>query len=161
MQPYLQTQFQDMYNLLNEGNYVGIHVRGSDRVFNRNESYEDFLAVQTDRINKILMKVPGESAILIASDNQDILKRFVDNRKIFSASIAYHLYKKGISLPASESSCFCKSKNFWMQLGYEREQVSGNALLDFYLLVKSKKFYASEYGGWTGIINELRKIQVE
>ena len=161
MQPYLQTQFQDMYNLLNKGNYVGIHVRGSDRIFNKNESYEDFLAVQVGRINKILIEVPDESAILIASDNQDILKRFVDNRKIFSASIAYHLYKKGISLPASESSCFCKSKNFWMELGYEREQVSGNALLDFYLLAKSRKFYASEYSGWAGMINKLMKAQAE
>jgi hypothetical protein len=136
-------------NELDCGNYTAIHVRGGDQIRNKyNSDYEKFLKLHCERIDDIVLNTNNK--ILLCTDSQDIVMKYVDNKKIYSKSLVYDLHKENIVIP---NDCAIHSK-----LPHIGERVDLSAIIDFYLLFFSKKLYADvNNSGYAQVATKLNK----
>ena len=141
---------------LNDGNYIGVHFRGSDMCKHKNISKESFL----EQCDKTIQRVKNEnktSIILLASDNQEVLTKYVDNKHIFTYSLPYELYKKGVILDF-KTRLHCNNIDF-LQNKFVIEDVCSNSALDFYLLINSKKFYPCGHSSFGWMVRAFHRFK--
>jgi hypothetical protein len=150
-----QRCLNEKISALNNGKYIALQFRGSDVCRNKQISREDFLSFCDQKINE-KKKANPNVVILLASDNQDVLIKHVDNKHIFTNSIAYELYKKDILLDFHQT-LHTPNKSFANEL-FTCEQICANAALDLFLLAYSKKLFAdtkSGFGQWAVMLNKF------
>ena len=124
-------------NLLDCGHYTAIHVRGSDQIGRKfNLDYEKFLKFHFKRIDDIILNTNNK--ILLCSDNQDIVMKYVDNKKIFSTSLVYDLYNESVII---KPECALHSGLIYQQPHMD-ERVDLSATIDLFLLIFSNELYA-------------------
>lgn len=155
LKPHISKQLLDIIkNELDCGDYTVIHVRGGDQIKNKyNSNFEKFLETNCKRIDDIILK--SNNKILLCTDNQDLVKKYVDNRTIFSKSLVYELYKENVYV---DSSCAVHSQllSTYSHLTY-RSNLS--AVIDLYLLIFCKTLYAdSPNSGYAQLATKLNRI---
>ena len=140
LKPHIKQHIQKLYLKINEGNYFSIHVRGADRIKLNYSSSEEFYKFQEERVNCIIKSHPS-TVFLLCSDNQRMLKQFVDNKQIFSESFLY----KTTNLIPEESKIH----------SYDTESKFLETIYDFYLLLLSKKIFFDTKSGFSQTVNFL------
>lgn len=140
LKSHVKQHIQKLHLKINKGNYFSIHVRGSDRIKLNYDSSEEFYKLQEERINSIIKSHPS-TVFLLCSDNQRILKQFVDNKQIFSESF---LYKTTDFIPeVSKMHCYTTESKFL------------ETIYDFYLLLLGKKIFTDIKSGFSQTIGFL------
>lgn len=139
-------KFKCNYLSLNEGNYAAIHVRGSDRIEGKYASYSCFLEEKTKNIEKQIEEHKNKNLItLLCSDNQDILRVFVNNKSVFSFSLPYELHQKNINFPHTDT--LHKNHNKYFKY-FNDFDLNSNAAIDLYLLIHAKVLHADLNSGF-------------
>ncbi len=157
--PICLKMLQNSYTELDNGNYATIHVRGSCVIKNKHKGdYNCFMKRQTDRIENAIKEIPKYLKILLISDNQDVLLKYVDNKRVFTTSIAFKMYERGITLPP-EIKLHGLDKNFY-QNSFTNFDVDFSGVMDLFLMAHSKMIYPDqEYSGYAqtgkGLYNTL------
>ena len=138
-QPCL-SKFTRVYKSFNNGEYAVIHVRGGDMLQNKyNNDYNSFLLINQERINKAIENIPSSLKVLLVSDDQEILVKNVDNKRVFSTSIALNLYKKNIIIP--KNIAMHSANKSYAQGAVSKFDICFNAVLDLFLMAHSKEIY--------------------
>lgn len=155
LKPHISKQLLDIIkNELDCGDYTVIHVRGGDQIKNKyNSNFEKFLETNCKRIDDIILK--SNNKILLCTDNQDLVKKYVDNKTIFSKSLVYELYKENVYVDSSVS--------LHTQLLGENPHLiyrsNLSAIIDLYLLIFCKTLYAdSPNSGYAQLATRLNRI---
>ena len=155
LKPHISKQLLDIIkNELDCGDYTVIHVRGGDQIKNKyNSNFEDFFETNCKRIDDIILKTNNK--ILLCTDNQDLVKKYVDNKTVFSKSLVYELYKENVHVDSSYS-IHSRLVNEQPHLTY-RSNLS--AVIDLYLLIFCKTLYAdSPNSGYAQLATRLNRI---
>lgn len=128
-----------------DNNYVAIHLRGSDKLAVCYSEFEHFEKRGIDLIEKA-RKEHSDKKILLCSDNQEFLVKYVDEKTIFSNSLPFLLAKDKKILPRDASVHGLMLTNSFNISG---EDVNINTLLDFYLMVLSTVLYYDNNSGYS------------
>ncbi len=139
---------------LNSRNYVAVQIRGSDICRNKNISQKELL-LYCEKTLDIVKEKHKDEVILLTSDNQDVLIKYVDNNQIFSYSLPYQLYKNNIKLNFDQR-LHCTNIEFTQGL-YDLEYICSDTALDFFLLINSTSLYADIKSGFGQVVNQLHK----
>lgn len=150
LQLHVFKKLKNYYTTLDAGNYIGIHFRGSDILKNKKINYEDFLSDASKKIEHIASD--NACKILLASDNQDIIVKYVDNEKIFSYSLVYTLFQKNVII---ENTQRLHCSDLTARTGVSEYEILENATVDKFLLAHSKKLYADLNSGYGQDANYL------
>lgn len=153
LKPNLLAIFKKKYDQLNNGKYTAAQFRGSDILKNKNITLEYFLAKCDDTIKNILSAT--DNIILLTSDNQDVLIKHVDNKRIFTTSISLNLHSKGIILPIHQK-LHDPDKAFTNNL-FTTFDVCFNSFLDYMLLVHSENLFADNNSGYGQTAHRIHK----
>jgi len=147
--------FEEAYNNLDKGKYATIHIRGSCIIKNKhNGDYSYFLERQEKRIQEAIKEIPQDLKILLISDNQDLLVKYVDETRVVSTSIPFKMYKQGVTLtPQTKLHCLNKS---YTQDKFTAFQIDFSGVLDLFLMAHGKLIYPdTEYSGYAQTGREL------
>lgn len=153
LKPTLLLNFKEKYAQLNNGQYTAVQFRGSDMFKNKNITLEYFLNKCDITIKKILSTT--DNIILLTSDNQDVLLKYVDNKRIFTTSIGLDLHNKGITLPIHQK-LHDANKSFTNNL-FTPFDVCFNSFLDFLLLVHGRNLFADNISGYGQTAHRIHK----
>jgi hypothetical protein len=153
LKPRLLSIFKEKYDWLNNGQYTAVQFRGSDMFKNKNITLEYFLNKCDITIKEILSMT--DNIILLTSDNQDVLLKYVDNKRVFTTSISLDLHDKGIALPIHQK-LHDANKSFTNNL-FTPFDVCFNSFLDFLLLVHSRNLFADNISGYGQTAHKIHK----
>jgi len=155
LQPIILEEISSFYSTLDNGNYTSVHFRGSDILKNKNIDYTDFLINSSKKIEDVIKN--SSNKILLTSDNQDIISKYVDEKKVFSYSLVYDLFKKGIIIDSHQRlhcSDICKKHSV------TEYDVLKSSVIDLFLMAHSKTLHADVISGFGQTANGLwRELQ--
>lgn len=140
LQPTAAALIKEKQEQIN-GPYVAVHIRGGDYVC-KYQSYEQFITENSRFLEKVILE-NSDKKILLCTDDQAILSKYVDNSKVFSFSINYELLQKKCVVPADKS--LHTSLHLLQDYNISNYDVCLSTFLDFYLLVYSSKLHTNQH----------------
>jgi len=152
LQPTILEEARHLYKKLDNGNYTSVHFRGSDILKNKKIDYTNFLNNSSKKIEDILKT--ANNKILLTSDNQDIMSKYVDNKKIFSYSLVYNLLQKNITLDKHQR---LHCSDISQKHPVTEYDVLKSSVIDLFLMTHSKTLYADVISGFGQTANGLHK----
>ena len=132
---------QKSYDELDKGEYIAIHCRGGDMIrLKYQEGFDMFFKTQILRIDNILKNQHSNIKVLLVSDNQEILQHYVDNKRVFSTSIALKLLNQNVVIPQLQA-LHSTDKSYTKNLATEFDMCL-SSVQDLFLMAHSKSLYS-------------------
>lgn len=145
---FFRNHIKSIISILDNGNYICLNFRMQEYIRTLfGDRAEQFYEKKFIEYSENIIKIANEnnSKILLCTDDVHLVKKFVDNKNIFSFGYAKHLVDSGMDLSKVD-----KNRGIHMDyhgvLGLSKRDICLYGFTDYILMSLSKILYPAEFG---------------
>lgn len=145
---FFRNHIKNLISILDDGNYICLNFRMQEYIKTiYGDRAQQFYEKKFLEYSEIIVKTMNEnnSKILLCTDDVHLVKKFVDNKHIFSFGYAKYLVDSGIDLNTIDKNRGIHM-NYHDELGLSKYDICSYGFTDYMLMVLSKQLYPAELG---------------